>query len=317
MAEVASRPVILNEYGWNWINRHGDPTILGKRNYDFLMRGATREEHKDYYAWSLGVLTEHWRQSRRAAAIFHFTSLTYGFDDPGMAFTGDILDPDLSTPRIRPEIVRSFRSAFAPVAPVIGEYREDVIPGSERSFDVILLNDSRDGRDVTREVTFSAGDFHRETFTLSASNGGEARHRVTVKVPPSAKGTVFVRAALADGTCSERRWKVLDRRPGLESLAKATASTSLDIRPASFVLDGSPLTRWESMPGDKAPWLEIDLGEEREVKECKVHWFHGWKAPPSKWRVSPALPARTRYIFVSVEDVSPNKLASIEEIEIH
>ena len=38
---------------------------------------------------------------------------------------------------------------------------------------------------------------------------------------------------------------------------------------------------------------------------------------PAKWRVTPALPARTRYIFVEISDISPNKLASIEEIEIH
>ena len=129
-------------------------------------------------------------------------------------------------PKIRPEIVRSFRSAFAPVALVIDEYREDVIPGTERSFDVILLNDSRDGQAVTRKVSFAAGDFCAETFELSAPYGGEARRRVTVRVPADAKGTVKVRASLADGTCSERRWKVLDRKPGLEAGARATASSS-------------------------------------------------------------------------------------------
>ena len=316
-AEIASRPVILNEYGWNWINRHGDPTRLGKRNYNFLMPRATRAERKDYYAWSLGVLTEQWRLSRRAAAIFHFTSLTYGFDDPDVAFTGDILEPDLTTPRIRPEVARSFRSAFAPVALVIDEYREDVMPGVERSFDVVLLNDSRDGKPVTRMVSFTADGICREAFELTAPYGGEARRRVTVRVPADAKGTVKVCAALPEGTRSERRWKVLDRKPGLETGARAVASSELDIRPVQFLLDGSPLTRWESLPGDKAPWVEIDLGEERDVKECKVLWFHGWKGPPSKWRVAPALPARTRYIFVEVSDVAPNRLASIEEVEIH
>ena len=316
-ADIASRPVILNEYGWNWINRRGDPTILGRSNYNFLMPQATREERKDYYAWSLGVLTEHWRSTRRAAAIFHFTSLTYGFDDPNKAYTGDILDPDLTTPRIRPEIVRSFRSAFAPVALVIDEYREDVIPGTERSFDIILLNDSRNGKAVTRTVSFTAGDFCAKTFELTAPYGGEARRRVTVRVPADAKGTIKVCATLPEGTRSERRWKVLDRKPGLESGAHAVASSELDIRPVRFLLDGSPLTRWESRPGDATPWVEIDLGEEREVTSCKVHWFHGWKGPPSKWRVTPALPARTRYVFVEISDVAPNNLASIEEIEIH
>lgn len=78
-----------------------------------------------------------------------------------------------------------------------------------------------------------------------------------------------------------------------------------------------PLTRWESAPGDKKPWVEIDLGEERDVTSCKIHWFRVWKKPPAKWRITPALPARTRYIFVEISDISPNKLASIEEIEIH
>ena len=316
-ADIASRPVIINEYGWHWLNRLGDPTRLGKGNYDFLMPRATREERKEYYAWSFGVLTEYWRATRRAAAILHFTALTYGFDDPNMAYTGDILAPDLTTPRIRPEIVHPFRSAFAPVALVIDEYREDVIPGTERSFDIILLNDSRDGQAVTRKVQFAADGISAETFEMSAPYGGEARRRVTVRVPSDAKGTIKVRASLPDGTCSERRWKVLDRKPGLEEGARASASSALDRRPAQFVLDGSPLTRWESLPGDKKPWVEIDLGEEREVKECKIRWFRAWKKPPAKWRVTPALPARTRYIFVEISDISPNKLASIEEIEIH
>ena len=99
--------------------------------------------------------------------------------------------------------------------------------------------------------------------------------------------------------------------------ARASASSALDRRPAQFVLDGSPLTRWESLPDDKKPWVEIDLGEEREVKECKIRWFRAWKKPPAKWRVSPALPARTRYVLIEIDDVSPNKLVSIEEVEIH
>jgi len=37
---------------------------------------------------------------------------------------------------------------------------------------------------------------------------------------------------------------------------------------------------------------------------------------PMKWGVSPALPARTRYVLIEIDDISPNKLASIEEVEI-
>ena len=37
---------------------------------------------------------------------------------------------------------------------------------------------------------------------------------------------------------------------------------------------------------------------------------------PAQWRISPALPARTRYVLIEIDDISPNKLASIEEVEI-
>ena len=85
-----------------------------------------------------------------------------------------------------------------------------------------------------------------------------------------------------------------------------------------FAADGISVEAFEmSAPGDKKPWVEIDLGEERDVTSCKIHWFRVWKKPPAKWRVTPTLPARTRYIFVEISDMSPNKLASIEEIEIH
>ena len=81
---------------------------------------------------------------------------------------------------------------------------------------------------------------------------------------------------------------------------------------------GSALYQWGGRlaEDDKKPWVEIDLGEEREVRECKIRWFRAWKKPPAKWRVSPALPARTRYVLIEIDDISPNKLASIEEVEI-
>lgn len=33
-------------------------------------------------------------------------------------------------------------------------------------------------------------------------------------------------------------------------------------------------------------------------------------------RLPSALPARTRYVLIEIDEVSPNKLASIEEVEI-
>ena len=87
--------------------------------------------------------------------------------------------------------------------------------------------------------------------------------------------------------------------------------------PAAFTRTIPVPGHWPSLPGDATPRVEIDLGEEREVKECTIHWFHAWKGEPAKWRVVPALPARTRYVMVAVTDPAPNSLVSINEIELH
>lgn len=73
-------------------------------------------------------------------------------------------------------------------------------------------------------------------------------------------------AALSDGTFSERRWNVRDRKPGFEVSAKITASSQRGDRHVGYMVDGSPLTHWESLQGDKRPWVKIDLGAERDVK---------------------------------------------------
>ena len=45
---------------------------------------------------------------------------------------------------------------------------------------------------------------------------------------------------------------------------------------------------------------------------CRTTW-----KPPTKWHLEPALPARTRYVTVKVDDIAPNGVAAIDEIEIH
>ena len=42
-----------------------------------------------------------------------------------------------------------------------------------------------------------------------------------------------------------------------------------------------------------------------------------WQAEVAQDAQGDAMPARTRYVLIEIDDVSPNKLASIEEVEIH
>ena len=55
-------------------------------------------------------------------------------------------------------------------------------------------------------------------------------------------------------------------------------------RPPSPYCDCNPDTLFPEL----LAWVR-----ERDVKECKVQWYHIWK-PPTKWHLEPALPARTR-----------------------
>ena len=55
----------------------------------------------------------------------------------------------------------------------------------------------------------------------------------------------------------------------------ASASSAAPAADPALVLDGDPATAWRSAPGDAAPWLAIDFGEEREYGGLVVDWAGG------------------------------------------
>ena len=77
-----SHAVIINEYGWLWLNRDGTPTTLTKNLYNNLLgEHSTTEQRRHLYATYLAAETEFWRHGRRAAAVMHFTTLGYSRPD--------------------------------------------------------------------------------------------------------------------------------------------------------------------------------------------------------------------------------------------
>ena len=289
---------IINEYGWDWINRNGDPTILGSSNYAHnLPLDASRQDRIDYYAWSVGLLTEYWRARSDIAGILHFTSLTYSFDELGKAWTGDILCPDITLPVIHQEVKERFSSAFAPVTVIIDDYLEDVVAGQEKELSVILLNEDRDHRDVSGNVTLTLADgdgntLSEQQFVLEAAAHGRAARSLRVKVPETASGTLLLTASLPDGPCSIRKWRVQHRAPGYALGCPVTESSRVPDnvhggRPGICVTDGSPNTRWLPAAGDPAPWVCVDLGTERTIQECEIAWAseHGLVQAPERCRI--------------------------------
>jgi beta-galactosidase len=131
-------PVIINEYGWLWLNRDGTPTTLTKTLYDNLLgTNSTTAERRHLYARYLAAETEFWRSHRQAAAVMHFTSLGYSRS------SGQTSDHWLDVARLQwePEFFNYVRDAFAPVAVLIDDWADKYEAGKTKQFSLVLLND--------------------------------------------------------------------------------------------------------------------------------------------------------------------------------
>jgi hypothetical protein len=131
-------PVVINEYGWLWLNRDGTPTTLTRALYENLLgTNSTTAERRHLYARYLAAETEFWRSHRQAAAVMHFTALGYSRS------SGQTSDHWLDVARLQwePEFFKYVRDAFAPVAVSIDEWAEKYEAGRPHEFSLVLLND--------------------------------------------------------------------------------------------------------------------------------------------------------------------------------
>lgn len=130
--------VIINEYGWLWLNRDGTPTTLTQQLYKNLLgTNSTVEARRELYARYTAAETEFWRGHRKAAGILHFTALGYSRPD------GQTSDHWLDVKKLKwePEFARYVQDAFAPVGLMIDAWSEDYPSGKEQKFPVVVVND--------------------------------------------------------------------------------------------------------------------------------------------------------------------------------
>ncbi len=131
-------PVVINEYGWLWLNRDGSPTTLTRDLYrNLLGPDSTTAERRRLYARYLAAETEFWRCHRRAAAVMHFTSLGYS------RANGQTSDHWLDVARLtwEPEFLKYVRDSFAPVGVMIDAWAEAYEAGSSHEFALVVIND--------------------------------------------------------------------------------------------------------------------------------------------------------------------------------
>lgn len=137
-ANQGKYPVIINEYGWLWLNRNGTTTTLTTKLYENLLgKNSTAEERLEIYAKYTAAETEFWRCHRQVAGVLHFTALGYDRSN------GQTCDNWIDVANLvwEPQFYKYVRDAFAPVGLMIDFWDENVKKGVKRDIPVIVIND--------------------------------------------------------------------------------------------------------------------------------------------------------------------------------
>jgi beta-galactosidase len=138
-------PIVINEYGWLWLNRDGTVTCLTDKVYESLLGpNSTARQRRVLYAKYLAALTEFWRCRRECAGVLHFCGLGYSRpgDKPrpeGGATSDHFVD--LERLEFEPNFEKYVRDAFSPVGLMIDYWGQEITASTKRQFEVVVIND--------------------------------------------------------------------------------------------------------------------------------------------------------------------------------
>jgi beta-galactosidase len=169
--------LILNEYGWLWLNRDGSPTELSKNLYPSLLgQNSTPEERLALNAYLLAGLTEYWRAYRQYAGVLHFVYLT---SSSPAGYTSDHFR-DVRKLELHPEFRDYVSNAFAPVGVYLSFWQPSVEAASARSLQIMLVNDE------DREIEGTL------IVALDNSRGERVANQITkVKIAALGQDTIY------------------------------------------------------------------------------------------------------------------------------
>jgi len=274
--------VIINEYGWLWLNRDGTTTTLTTDLYKNLLGpNSTTEQRRRLCARYNAAETEFWRSRRTAAAVVHFTTLGYSRPD------GQTSDHwlDVKSLTWEPDFYRYVRPAFAPVGLAIDAWAEDYSAGANQPFPVIVVNDlETPWRDaVVFRLTRDGKTVSEQLLPADVAGFGTARLNFSVTIP-NEPGNYEAVAALMQ-TADEPVFSVrdftvltLEEREARRNLAErkpvdASSEVNKDGQTfrAKFAVDGDKGTRWSSEFSDPQ-WIAVDLGETQTVSRVELCW---------------------------------------------
>ena len=151
-------PVILNEYGWIWLNRNGTTTTLTDKVYGNVFPEAdTPNKRMETYAKNLAILTEYWRSYRYAAAVMHFCGLGYSRSEAPRGQTSDNFI-DIRNLTFEPSFYQYVKPAFSPLGLMQEFWEKSLEMGEEITIPVHIINDTYENTSGALSLTLLAGD---------------------------------------------------------------------------------------------------------------------------------------------------------------
>ena len=198
-----SNPVIINEYGWLWLNRDGTPTTLTRDLYKNLLGpDSTTAQRRHLYARYLAAETEFWRCHRAAAGVLHFCGLAYSRAD------GQTSDhwQDVEKLTWEPEFYTYVRDAFAPVGLMIDAWAADYPAAAPQDFRVVVINDSYDKWQGTVRFRLlrDGASVQEKSLPCEVPALGAAKLTFTIDIPAT-PGNYQLEAALIRPDCEPVR----------------------------------------------------------------------------------------------------------------
>jgi hypothetical protein len=202
--------LIINEYGWLWLNRDGSPTLLTDKLYPMLLGpNSTPIERFAIQAYLLAGETEFWRAYRRYAGVLHFVYLTAS--DP-KGFTSDNFQ-DVKTLTLEPHFADYMSQAFKPLGVYIAFWHPELDTGETRKITVMMVNDESVEKHGTLQLKFVGPDGGTATVTQTPFHlnalGAES-YLMTIRAPDQAGKYTLEAAATASDNASDptlsRRW---------------------------------------------------------------------------------------------------------------
>jgi beta-galactosidase len=215
-APKAARAMILNEYGWLWIRRDGEPTLLTEKLYPKLLGpNATAGDRIAEDAYLLAALTEYWRAHRNYAAILHFVYLTCSF--PGV-FTADHF-ADVPSLTLHAPFADYMGEAMKPLGVYLAFFDRTLVAGGERTYRVMMVNDTDEEERGELRLEWEAADgtpavSASRPFSVSAL--GASSFDVAVATPAVPGAYLLKATAVAEkggSTLSRRKVRVEGARP--------------------------------------------------------------------------------------------------------